>query len=61
MNVKVPERFKSRKFIVAIVTVIAVSTGLIPEAAIDKIVGFLMVYLGGQSVVDAADKLKTKK
>lgn len=53
-------KFMSRKFIVALVTIVIIATGLDP-ALIDKIVVLVMMYLGSQGVVDAVSAHKAKK
>ncbi len=58
------EKFKSRKFIVAMVTVlatmIAVASGMeLPEEQIESVAQVIMVYLGGQAAVDY--KAESKK
>ena len=52
-------RFLSRKFIVAVITMIVIGAGLDP-ALIDKIVVIAMMYLGAQGAVDAVSSLKKK-
>lgn len=52
-------RFLSRKFIVALVTMVVLALGLAPELA-DKIVAIAMMYLGAQGAVDAVSGLKKK-
>lgn len=47
----IPERLKSRKLWVAIVTAVVIVFGL-PEELIMPIVLIAMTYIGGQAVVD---------
>ena len=60
MGFSIPERLKSRKFIVAVVTVIALAVGL-PESAQQGIITIAMTYLGAQGIVDASAAWKSKK
>ena len=55
-NISIPERYHSKKFLTAIVTVVAIATGFIPEEQVGTVVMLVMTYLGGQSVVDAVKK-----
>ncbi len=60
VKLSIPEKYQSKKFITAIVTVVAIVSGQIPEAQVGVVVNFLMVYLGGQSVVDVAAAARKK-
>ncbi|MBN2328631.1 MAG: hypothetical protein JXR73_15925, partial [Candidatus Omnitrophica bacterium] len=58
-EIKMDSGFKSRKFIVAVVTVLSIIiaslTGVeLSDAEIASIAGIVMTYLGGQSYVDVS-------
>ena len=59
MQVAIPERFQSRKFIVALAAVVAIAFG-VNEDALSQVIPVLLTYLGGQSAVDALSALKKK-
>ena len=57
MKLNIASKYRSRKFIVAVVTIVAVVIGL-PEASQQHVVTMAMMYIGGQGVVDAAAAYK---
>jgi len=53
------KKFVSRKLIMTLVGLFVSASGLpIPGEAINTVVQLIMVYVGGQSVVDAVEKHK---
>ena len=52
-------RFLSRKFIVALVTMAVIGFGLDPEL-INKVVAIAMMYLGAKGTVDAVGSFNKK-
>jgi len=60
MKLNIASKYKSRKFIVAIVTIVAVVVGL-PEAAQASVIQLAIAYLGAQGIGDAAAYWKGKK
>ena len=60
MNLNIASKYKSRKFIVAVVTIVAVIVGL-PEASQQSVITLAMMYIGGQGVVDTAAAWKKRQ
>ena len=60
MGFKIPEKYLSRKFIVALATLLAIVTGL-GEGNLTEMLILAGSYIGGQGVVDAVAASKAKK
>ena len=52
-------KFASRKFIVAVLTLVAVMLGIEPESMV-PVAAVISVYLGGQSFVDSKSYVDSK-
>ena len=59
MGFNIPEKFQSRKFIVAVITALAVILG-IGNGVQEQIIQLAMAYIGGQGIVDAAGAWRKK-